>query len=199
MVSALKVLGGAALAASVFAKDYGYVDDVKCTMAGKKCAGAPGKPFVEYAPCCDEDKVCMPDESLGWGNWCISAPEGYEVCYAKGERAVGAEGYDYVPYHPCCAGYPVTIAGEWGQFCHTPTDYVEKYYVYYPETPKMEEAKVGYKYIGSYDASYAPTPEMPGYKKDYKEYSYTPTYGTDSYPSATTEYTPEPTSPEYGY
>lgn len=202
MAPFFQIITAAALAAISFAASYGYVEEVKCTLAGSKCAGAPGKPKVPYAPCCDESKVCMPEEKLGWGNFCVDAKEGYEKCYANGERAVGEEGYDYVPYFACCAGYPVEDKKRgYGQFCYTPKEYVQKYYVTYPDPIVQKKPKYGYKYTGSYESKYAPKPSMPGYKEEYKTHSTTssktPKYTAPKYDDKYADTTPEPTTVEY--
>jgi hypothetical protein len=41
-----------------------------CYQSGERCAGAPGKPFVQWLGCCDPKDNCEVDESKGWGSFC---------------------------------------------------------------------------------------------------------------------------------
>lgn len=48
-----------------------------CTASGDKCAGVPGKPFLDYRSCCDDSLECgVPKNPAAgtWGQFCI-APE----------------------------------------------------------------------------------------------------------------------------
>jgi hypothetical protein len=98
----------------------------KCYASGERSIGAPGKPAVEYKPCCDGG---APAAKTGdWGLFCpgggvVTTPPsggggGSSKCYASGERAIGAPGKPAVEYKPCCGGgAPVAKTGDWGLFC----------------------------------------------------------------------------------
>lgn len=142
----------------------------KCTPAGDRISGAPGKPYVAYAPCCDYGHVGIPDARLSWGSFCLPPPNDYLTCYAVGARCLGAAGKPYVPHLPCCAGYPKARYGDWGEFCFKPAAAPEeRHYVYYPAEEKVEEEKFGYKYVGDWGKT-APKETYPDYKPEYKDY-----------------------------
>lgn len=128
----------AAVALFAVSSAYKYTPtEPTCTATGEKCAGAPGKPYVPYAKCCDETKECAADPSLGWGRFCVDKPMPYGTyapkCYKAGERCMGAPGKPYVDYYPCCDGSPCVedAAMGYGGFCKPPPkDYYGK-----PEEP----------------------------------------------------------------
>lgn len=87
-------------------------------------AGAPGKAFIKYAPCCKKGEMCLIDSGLGWGRWCVAPKKGFQATYAKkcyksGERCMGSPGKPYIPYHRCCDGSPCVKSSKlgWGGFC----------------------------------------------------------------------------------
>lgn len=143
----------------------------KCTKAGDRISGAPGKPYVAYAPCCDYGHVGIPDAALSWGSFCLPPPKDYLTCYALGARCLGAAKKPYVPHLPCCEGYPKEKKGDWGEFCYKPKAAPEeKHYVYYPpKAEKKKEEKFGYKYVGDWGKT-APKKTFPGYKPAYKNF-----------------------------
>lgn len=196
---------------ALFAVSSAYSYSPKCTGTGDRCAGAPGKPYVEYAPCCDEGKVCASDSSLGWGRFCIDKPMYYggEKCYNSGERCMGAPNKPYVDYYPCCDGSPCVEdkAMGWGGFCKaTPGYYAppmppkapKGYYPMSspePEVPEVPEMKgYGYGYGYNHTTTTPPTtaPPTPPYKKGYG-YGYGYKHTTPAPP------TPPSPSPEPKY
>jgi hypothetical protein len=59
-------------------KQSSYQDD-KCYKPGERCAGAPGKPYWIYRPCCD-GSACVENQAYGWGSFCVgprSQPDSY--------------------------------------------------------------------------------------------------------------------------
>lgn len=94
----------------------------KCTPVGKRCAGAPGKPYVPWLGCCHGS--CETDPSMGWGRFCKDSsdpPPGPSTCTKTppGERCAGAPGKPHVPWlGGCCFGTcaPDSSKG-WGSWC----------------------------------------------------------------------------------
>jgi hypothetical protein len=99
----------------------------QCTRDFDRCAGARGKPYVFYAPCCSKEYSCVEkrnNRGQNWGHFCL--PYGYPdarlpaKCYKIGERCAGASRKQYVPYLPCCdqtAACTVHKVKGWGLFC----------------------------------------------------------------------------------
>lgn len=175
----------------------GY-DQRKCTTTGDRCSGEKGYEHVQYAPCCNPGDVCVPMKDLSWGSFCTPPPKDYITCYAAGARCVGAEGYEHVPYFPCCDGYPAAKKGDWGEFCYVPPEYKkDDYYVYYVPEIEVVEKKFGYKYVGSYEETYAPKSYYPGYKEEYKTYYETTPKDVYYYPKKAFEDKMPKVSPEW--
>lgn len=111
----------------------------KCYGVGQRCAGAPGKPFVEPHPCCGgASATCSQTRDGEYGLFCVGV-EPFEpitgggmrlngdnegsneggsdtlspparTCYGVGERCAGAEGEEYVEPLPCCGGASAVCA-----------------------------------------------------------------------------------------
>lgn len=45
-----------------------------CAASHARCAGAPRRPHVDHAECCDSMKLCAVDATRGWGSFCIDRP-----------------------------------------------------------------------------------------------------------------------------
>lgn len=117
-----------------------------CTANGERCAGAPGKPYVEYHPCCSEGYICIEKQNPGydeWGRYCMEPSNSYhEKCYQSGERCMGAPGHDYVQYHPCCSPGEHCMEDPelgWGGFCKPGGAKAKDKYDYETYTTKKPE------------------------------------------------------------
>lgn len=93
----------------------------KCYKAGERSVGAPGKPMVDYMPCCDGK---APQEKYGaWGKFCgLPSPYAPEPVVPKErvpKKCAGDDGYPYVPYLDCGDGYKCEREPKygWGFFC----------------------------------------------------------------------------------
>lgn len=150
----------AALVVAVALAGYPHAK-AQCRPYKQRCAGAPGKPRVEWINCCG-GLVCVnaPDKmGLGYGRHCLKPAEkkkveGEKECRDGGERCMGAPGHDYIPWKRCCPGYKcIEKPGDWGKFCmpdgSKPTDKTK---------PKMTEAP----------KTVAPKKEMSDYEKEKK-------------------------------
>jgi hypothetical protein len=127
-VVAVLALSGTALASYGSMTYFSGHDARKCTPTDDRCAGAAGKPYVMYAPCCDSSKVCMADESKSWGSFCVDPPADSAKCYKTDQRCMGAAGHEYVHYKACCCPTDSCMedaAMGWGSFCkpHGGKDY----------------------------------------------------------------------------
>jgi hypothetical protein len=165
----------------------------QCTPKYTRCAGAEGKPFVQYAPCCDKGFSCVERKHAGgdnWGRFCL--PYGHpsasqpHMCYKKGERCMGAPGKQYVAPLSCCGHNKCVIdkARGWGAFCNpdgeqTSYDKIEASYysgsdengVHSPKMPDSPDADQA-----EYDTSTSkpPTSEKPTYHQKSEGGSYSP-------------------------
>lgn len=143
------------------AKPSYYGGEKKCYKTGQRCAGAPGKPYVDYHPCCKPSDSCAEDADMGWGSFCkpsggyYSAPG--DKCYKTGARCMGAPGKPYVTYMPCCESGDECVKDSymgWGYFCKGSTSYPETPKSYYkpptvtdaPPAPKSYGYGYGYGY-----------------------------------------------------
>lgn len=73
----------------------------KCWQEGERCIGAPGKPQVEYAPCCEvEGKTleCVEDEYLGYGKFCKGKPK---RLLKENEQCAGPRDRPYATWISC--------------------------------------------------------------------------------------------------
>lgn len=131
----------------------------KCYARGERAVGAPGKPAVEYYPCCDgtEPRPVKNDywfdPSKDWGLFCGGQGNiivSTKNCYDLGAKAIGAPGKPLVNYKPCCSGVSPrekkgaeikTADDKWGQFCLSGGDPK-------PDTGKIRCAGApGYPYV----------------------------------------------------
>lgn len=70
--------------------DYKAYNTRRATANFLKCAGAPGRPYVEYAPC-GEGFECRAKTAYGdgdWGLYCLKALA-TGVCHRTGDRCAG--------------------------------------------------------------------------------------------------------------
>lgn len=94
----------------------------RCTISGARCAGEKNYPAVPWLGCCSMDDSCIPDETKGYGRFCMAKPKDYGKgkCYPSGSRCLGAVGMPYVPWHRCCnqnETCQVKASMGWGGFC----------------------------------------------------------------------------------
>jgi uncharacterized protein YkwD len=93
-----------------------------CTPADQRCAGADGKSFVQFYPCCDPELSCVEKVNATadeWGRYCLR-PMDSGQCHATGQRCMGAEGYPHVQYLKCCDSFDECVVDSslgWGSFC----------------------------------------------------------------------------------
>jgi hypothetical protein len=133
----------AALASGILAvsgMDYSTNSTKICTLAGERCAGAEGKQYVQYAPCCDSTLWYIQKPSATadeWGAFCMP-PTDKKMCYATGQRCKGAAGDPYVQFMSCCSLDDECVEDAllgWGSFCTSkaktspPTTTTEKCYM----------------------------------------------------------------------
>jgi hypothetical protein len=100
----------------------------QCYQIGERCAGAEGKPAVEWRDCCNQAK-CLPhpnanNDASKWGRFCQSTAQ--PKCHQAGERCAGAVGKPPVEWLGCCGQPQVDCiphpsaandGSKWGRFC----------------------------------------------------------------------------------
>lgn len=150
-------------------------DPKKCYATGERAIGAPGKPAVDYYPCCNgnEPRPKKQDDeykaSRDWGLFC-GATGSFDVteknCHEDGVKAIGAPGYPLIEYKPCCSkvsprekrSSEQKVPGDkWGKFClggGSTTKVVEDYV---PNGKIRCAGAPGYPYVNWIDCG-------PGYK-----------------------------------
>lgn len=94
------------------------------TASYERCAGEPGKPYVQYATCADPGFRCARKQRYApgdWGLYCLPSGSIQTRCHRTGARCAGEKGFPHVLYGAgCCDRRDECIPikhGEWGKFC----------------------------------------------------------------------------------
>lgn len=93
-----------------------------CRKNGERVVGAPGKPYIPYAPCCDPAARHVEDVSLGWGKFCFvplpvpptpsatTSPVVQLQCYETGKEVLSlAKSGEYMKL-ACCDENAVLVS-----------------------------------------------------------------------------------------
>lgn len=140
-----------------------------CCAAGDRLSGAPGRPYVAYAPCSDAGHIGLPDAQRGWGRLCLPPPKDYVSCYAIGARCTGLRGGSTLRI--CRAAMGRRGRGRvWELFCKYAGEGEGTHYVYYPQVEEESERRIGFKWVGDWGTVCAPKAEWAGYKPRYKKW-----------------------------